>query len=210
MSEPVDPRAGGPGILSVGHSTHPIELFLRLLRRNEVEVVADVRSSPYSRFNPQFNRENLRRALGAADLEYGFLGKELGGRPDGDEFYDARGHVLYGRVAETDRFRHGLDRLIERAERSRVAIMCSEEDPAGCHRFLLVTGALHLEGVPVRHIRCRGTEQGDHTGTTVERSEDLKGFGIWVDGGHEQRDLFGESIRSPWRSPKPVPRSGGP
>lgn len=207
MREPDSAGVGRSQMLSIGHSVHPIEVFIGLLRRNEVDVVADVRSSPYSRFNPQFNRENLRRALRAAGIEYGFLGKELGGRPSGDEFYDAGGHVLYGRLAATDRFRYGLDRLIETAERSRLVIMCSEEDPSGCHRFLLVTGALHLEGVPVRHIRCRGTDEDGQIRMTTEGSKGLKGFGIWVDGGHEERDLFGESTRSPWRSPKPVPRA---
>ena len=194
-------------MLSIGHSIHPIEVFIGLLRRNDVEELVDVRSSPYSRFNPQFNRESLRRSLRVDGVDYHFLGNELGGRPDGNEYYDARGHVLYGRVAETDHFRSGLARLIERAERSRVAIMCSEEDPSGCHRFLLVAAALHLEGVPVRHIRCGAGEEKGRIRMTTEGSEGLKGFGIWVDAAHEERNLFGEPS-SRWRSPKPVLRRG--
>ena len=205
-NEPDVAHAGGPGLASIGHSTHPIRVFVRALRENGVGVVADVRSSPFSKYNPQFNRENLRRGLLAAGIQYDFLGVELGGRPDGDQFYDSDGHVLYGRMAKTASFRSGLDQLVERAERWRVAITCSEEDPARCHRFLLVTGALDLKGIPVTHIRCSTPEGDEEMRCTTQTSEDVKGFGIWIDGDHEQRDLFGEQVWSQWRSPKPVPR----
>ena len=76
------------GLMSIGHSIHEIAKFVSLLEENEVEVVADVRSVPYSRFNPQFNRENLRRSLLAHDIGYDFQGRELGGRPEGDGLYD--------------------------------------------------------------------------------------------------------------------------
>lgn len=196
----------GPGLTSIGHSNHPMVTFIGLLREHGIEVVVDVRSSPYSRFNPQFNRENIKRGLQAVGIDYDFLGDELGGRPPEREFYDNDGHVLYGRVAGTNRFRSGLDRLIERAKHARVTIMCSEEDPAGCHRFLLVTGALHIKGLDVSHIRCRPMSEDGQIRTKIERSERVKKFGIWADGAHEEYDLFGEFMRSPWRSRHPVTR----
>ena len=101
----------GAGLWSVGHSIHPIEVFIDLLRLHGVEAVVDVRSSPFSRFNPQFNRHSLERDLHAAAIEYRFMGKELGGKPDADGFYDSEGHVLYGRMAESPVFKSGMARL---------------------------------------------------------------------------------------------------
>ena len=183
--------------MSIGHSTHEITRFLALLHENVVKVVADVRSSPYSRYNPQFNRENLRRALLANGIRYEFFGEELGGRPDGDEFYDREGHVLYGRVAKTSGFNDGLSRLIKMAEHCRVAIMCSEEDPAMCHRFLLVTRVAPSGRDGITHIRRDGS---------IQRTEDVVTFGDWSDPVCEEPSLLDSSVRSRWRSPKPVPR----
>ena len=201
MNEADLARRGGPSVMSIGHSTHPLGVFVDLLQRNGVEVVVDVRTSPFSRFNPQFNRDNLRLGLREVGIRYIFLGAELGGKPDGDEFYDPDGHVLYGRLARTDLFETGLTRLIEGAKRFRVAIMCSEEDPSECHRFLLVTRALHGEAVEVTHIRGDGR---------TERTEELSTFEGWSDPVHEEWSLFDESVRSPWRSTRSVSRRGRP
>ena len=144
-------------IWSIGHSNHELPKFVGLLRGAGVEVIADVRSQPYSRFNPQFNRETLRAALLESGIDYVFLGDELGGRPPEADCYDADGHVLYGKLAETDRFRDGLHRLVSGSQDFRVAMMCSEGDPAKCHRHLLIARALTAEAIPVRHIRPDGT-----------------------------------------------------
>ena len=145
-----------PVIWTVGHSNKPVETLVALLRGQRIEVLADVRSQPYSRHNPQFRRESLRAPLEEAGIEYVFLGAELGGRPPEREFYDPNGHVRYDLVAGTERFQAGLERLLTGAAQYRVAIMCSEEDPARCHRRLLVTPALAERGVDVRHIRGDG------------------------------------------------------
>jgi uncharacterized protein (DUF488 family) len=193
---PTRPREQSePLLYSIGHSTQPFEALVKLLRQHEIQVVADVRTAPFSRFNPQFNRRDLQLGLREAGIEYVFLGKELGGRPDDEEFYDPDDHVLYGRMAATPRFRAGIERLLDGASQYRVAMMCSEEDPAECHRFLLITRVLHSEGVEVRHIRADGTSQ---------RTEDVRTYDDWSAGGHEQRSLFDESARSPWRSTRSV------
>ena len=148
----------GPApIWSIGHSNHEFPKFVDLLRRAGVEVIADVRSQPYSRFNPQFNRETLRAALLQFGVDYVFFGDELGGRPSAADGYDEDGHVLYGKLAETDRFRDGLRRLVSGSRDFRVAIMCSEGDPANCHRHLLIARVLTADGIPVTHIRADGT-----------------------------------------------------
>jgi uncharacterized protein (DUF488 family) len=147
---------GGAEIWTVGHSTHELAVLAELLRRHRIEVLADVRSQPFSRRNPQFNRDSLKSGVEGAGIRYVWLGRELGGRPPEAEFYDGKGHVLFGEVARTERFLSGLDRLLDGAGRYRVAIMCAEENPARCHRRLLVTRALVERGVTVRHIRGDG------------------------------------------------------
>jgi uncharacterized protein (DUF488 family) len=148
---------GTTEICTVGHSRHEISALLDLLRQHQIEVVADVRSHPSSRYNPQFNRNSLRSSLLAAKIEYVFLGQELGGRPPEPEFYDAGGHVLYGAVAKSERFGAGLERLLTGAGTYRVAILCSEENPENCHRHLLVGRVLAGRGIAVHHIRGDGS-----------------------------------------------------
>ena len=143
-------------IWTVGHSTQPVDELVALLRAARIEVLADVRSQPYSRHNPQFRRENLKASLQESGLRYVFLGAELGGRPPEPELYDTKGHARYDLMMRTERFGAGLDRLLTGAASYRVAIMCSEEDPARCHRRLLVTRALVEREVEVRHIRGNG------------------------------------------------------
>lgn len=141
----------------MGHSRHEISALVDLLRRHGIDVVADVRSYPSSRHNPQFNRKPLRSSLLAAQIEYVFLGQELGGRPLEPEFYDARGHVLYSAVAKSERFTAGLERLLTGAATYRVAILCSEENPENCHRRLLIGRVLADRGITVLHIRGDGS-----------------------------------------------------
>jgi uncharacterized protein (DUF488 family) len=148
-------------LFSIGHSNHPIQAFLGLLDAHQIGVVADVRSSPYSKFVPQYNASSLKAALEAHGTRYVYLGKELGGRPDGDDFYDAEGHVLYSRVARADFFKSGIARLRKGMETHRIAILCSEEDPAVCHRHLLIGRVLIEAGIALHHIRGDGSIQDD-------------------------------------------------
>ena len=148
-------------IWSIGHSNHDAHRFVDLVRGAGVEMIADVRSQPFSRFNPHFNREPLRAALLEAGIDYVFFGEELGGRPPEPGFYDDAGHVRYDKVAASDRFRADLQRLVNRSHEFRVAMMCSEGDPAGCHRHLLIARALPAEGIPVTHVRPDGTTLTD-------------------------------------------------
>ncbi len=164
MTRAHEPACGT--LYSIGHSNHPLETFLQLLKAHAIEVLADVRSQPYSRYAPQFNQEALRRAVTQAGLRYLYLGNELGGRPAQQEFYDATGHVLYAKVAQSEAFQQGLRQLAEACQRYRVAIMCSEENPAQCHRYLLIGRALGERAITLHHIRGDGRIQ---TSAEVER-----------------------------------------
>src|SRR5580765_4394171 len=117
-----------PEVLTIGHSNHPIERFVALLAQHAVMTVADVRSVPYSRRNPAYNREALERSLAQAGVGYLSLGKELGAKsPDPAHYQDGR--VQYRRLAATELFKAGLARVIEQAKAHRLAIMCAEKDP---------------------------------------------------------------------------------
>jgi len=140
---------------TIGHSTHSWERFVALLRSANVTAIADVRTSPYSRLYPHFNRDDLREGLRLDGISYVFLGKELGGRPSERRFY-CEGVADYEKMAQASEFSKGLDRVIEGAKKYRIALMCSERDPLDCHRCLLVGRALAQRGVRVSHILDNG------------------------------------------------------
>ena len=143
-------------VLTVGHSNHPLETFVALLQRHGVTTLADVRSAPYSRFNPQFNRKALEGSLETIGIEYVFLGRALGGRPDDPSCYED-GRVRYDRLARTPLFREGLEQVAEGAGRQRIALMCAEKEPLDCHRTILVGRSLVERGVTVAHILADGS-----------------------------------------------------
>lgn len=142
-------------VLTIGHSTHPWKHFASLLHGAGATAVADVRTSPYSRRYPQFNRDALREKLGGEGVLYVFLGNELGGRPHEPHLY-SNGVADYEKMAKTKEFSNGLSRVVEDARNHRIALLCSEYDPLNCHRCLLVGRALAEKGVRVSHILDRG------------------------------------------------------
>ena len=139
-------------IWTIGHSNHPMATMVDLLRGGAIEVVADLRTTPHSRFNPQFGRRSFERALAADGIGYAWMGDVLGGRPSEPELRDAEGSVDYVAVSRTDRFRFGIDRLLDLSSTALVAMLCSEADPVACHRRRLVTPALVERGVDVIHL----------------------------------------------------------
>ena len=142
-------------VCTIGHSNHPFEKFLELLRAHGVTEVADVRSHPVSRFAPQFGAKRLSAALEAAGIAYSFVGQELGARSN-DPACVVDGRVDYERLARTPRFAQGLERVAASAQRGRVALLCAERDPFDCHRAILVCRALLERGVDAKHIRENG------------------------------------------------------
>jgi uncharacterized protein (DUF488 family) len=142
-------------IFTIGHSTHNVEKLLSLLNMHQVTALVDVRSSPYSRMNPQFNREPLKEALRGQGIAYVFLGKELGARSNDASCY-VGGKVQYDRLAKTALFTEGLDRVRQGTEKYRIALMCAEKDPLACHRTILVARHLVARGMSAQHIHEDG------------------------------------------------------
>ena len=145
-------------IYTVGHSSQSLEEFLALLQTQGVTAIADVRSSPYSRFNPQFNRKELRDALKANGIRYVFLGRELGARSEDDACY-VHGKVQYKLLAQTPLFQSGIKRVLEGAQTHRIALMCAEKDPLDCHRTILIARELVNQGARVSHILQNGSTE---------------------------------------------------
>jgi len=142
-------------LYTIGHSNHPIERFLGLLRQHGVTAVCDVRSKPYSRYNPHFDREALKSALEAAGIAYVFLGKELGARSDDPSCY-LYGKVQYTKLAQTALFREGLRRVRDGMKSYIIALMCAEKEPLDCHRTILVSRQLAESGLGIEHIHEDG------------------------------------------------------
>lgn len=142
-------------IFTVGHSYHTPDAFLALLTQYGIQAVADVRSAPYSRHIPHFNKDSITAFLKSRGIEYVFLGRELGARRPERSCY-VNGRAEYERIAELDIFREGIDRLRRGSEKMRIAVMCTEKDPLCCHRCLLVSRALAKVGSEVSHIHADG------------------------------------------------------
>lgn len=177
-------------ILTVGHSTHAIDHFLDLLSKHGVTAVADVRSVPASRFTPQFNRDTLKRSLADLGIKYVFLGQELGARSDDRSCY-INGQVQYGRLAQTEPFGEGIDRLLKGSATERIAVMCAEQEPLDCHRTVLVSRVLAERGASVAHIHGDGRlEPHDQTMLRL-----MSGFGLDQDDlFHTHEELLGEAL----------------
>ena len=187
-----------PRVFTIGHSNHTIEHFLTLLKAHAVKVVVDTRSQPYSKYATQFDHEALKPALQDIGIRYLYLGRELGGRPEGDDFYGHEGHVLYDRVAATSLFQEGLSRLERGILEYNVAMLCAEENPAACHRRLLIGRVLLDRGIQVEHIRGDGRIQTEEE-VAAEADPD-----------RDQLSLFQKAEAEPWKSIPSVLRKKRP
>lgn len=140
-------------LFTIGHSAMQLHTLLEMLRQFEVGVLVDVRSKPQSFRHPHFDRIELEQALPAAGIRYLFLGEELGGRPDDASAYAGDGVVDYRVRRKSYAFQTGLERVEHELEQSHLALMCAEEDPLLCHRFLMICPELVALGVEPLHIR---------------------------------------------------------
>jgi len=141
-----------PALHSIGYGTRTLEQLVAVLQAHHIEFLLDVRTSPYSKFKPEFSREALAAALKRHGLRYVFMGDSLGGQPrDADCYVD--GKVDYDKVRQQDFFRTGLERLRKAHEQGlRVVLMCSEGKPEQCHRSKMIGEALAAAGIPIAHI----------------------------------------------------------
>ncbi|MHB0877368.1 MAG: DUF488 domain-containing protein [Anaerolineae bacterium] len=145
-------------IYTIGHGHHPLEDFLRLLAMHHVQALADVRSQPYSRWAPQYNRETLARSLEQAGLAYYYVGDSLGGRPADPSLYEpGQERPDYCLMSRTPAYLAGIGLLLALAGQKQVALMCGESDYRQCHRHLLIARTLLEQGARVLHIQPDGS-----------------------------------------------------
>ena len=149
-SDPANP------LFTIGHSNLELEVFLALLAQHHVQTLADVRSRPASFRFPQFHREPLEAGLSSAGIRYEFFGESLGGRPADPRAYREDGLVDYAARRRAPDFIEGLERALALSRSGVGALMCAEEDPLQCHRFLMICPALLERGATPVHIRRGG------------------------------------------------------
>jgi uncharacterized protein (DUF488 family) len=186
-----DWMAASSTVWTVGHSNHDFERFFGLLQVESVSHLIDIRSFPYSRHAPQFNREELQSAVEARGLRYVFLGLALGGRPQRQEHFDSEGHALYAAMAQEPAFCRAIERLASGAAANRLALVCSCGRPDECHRRLLVGKVLCEHGVTLRHILPDGSVTSEST--------------VPIAPPNGQDSLFGHDVAL-WRSTRSVSR----
>lgn len=184
-------------LFTVGHSNHSIENFLCLLKQHDIQAIADVRSSPYSRFSPQFNRETLKQTLEKEAIRYVFLGEELGARRKEPDCY-AEGKACYRLIGKAPLFRKGLERVHHGLAKMRICLLCAEKDPLHCHRSILVCRHLKKRGVEIQHIlEDGGLESQDQVESRLLSELDLDGLNLFqteVEMLEQAYDLQGEKI----------------
>jgi uncharacterized protein (DUF488 family) len=154
-----------PTLFTVGHSDHDLTTFLSLLARHGITEIADVRSQPYSRFHPQFNREPLAEQLDRSKINYVFLGRELGARRTERESYQNR-QARYDLIRRLPAFAEGLDRIRRDLVSHRVALLCAEKDPITCHRTVLICRELRRDPIQIEHILDNGEIETNHQAET--------------------------------------------
>ncbi|MGN6832504.1 DUF488 domain-containing protein [Neisseria sp. P0017.S007] len=166
-------------IYSIGHGNRQVETFFGLLKKYEIDYLIDVRTNPFSRFNPNFNRGILENFCREYSVTYLFLGDTLGGKPVNRACYDDDGHVLYEEVMKTDSFIVSANRLITAYNKNlKVACMCSELRPCECHRSKMIGRYLSDRNIDIQHI--------DEKGNLVSQQDVM----VQVTGGYEE-DIFG-------------------
>ena len=153
-------------LYSIGHSNKSVEELIRELRLYNIQYLIDVRSTPYSKFHPQFNKEQIEIAIeNTGDIKYGYMGDVIGGMPKNSQCY-TDGKVDYEKMKEMESFKEGIERLIKANDlKYKTCIMCSEGDPKMCHRSKLIGETLRERGIILHHI-CK-----DQRGNTILKNQ---------------------------------------
>ena len=148
-------------LYTIGHSNHTIKYYIDLLKRYKIGIVVDVRSVPYSRYCSQFDKNILSAALKEVNIQYVFLGKELGARPDDPACYES-GCVNFKWIARRKEFKDGVQRFLASIGKYYVALMCTEKEPLECHRTILICRNLKEYNLCIKHILEDGKIEDHH------------------------------------------------
>lgn len=150
-------------LYSIGHGTKTFDEFEKELKSFDIKYLIDVRSKPYSKWNPSFNQDMLKYLLQRKGYIYVYMGDSIGGMPSDTSCY-TDGHIDYAKMREKDFFKAGLKRLLTADEKGiKVAIMCSESEPEKCHRSKLIGQELMKFEISLNHIVGVGKMQSQET-----------------------------------------------
>jgi uncharacterized protein (DUF488 family) len=172
-------------LLSVGHSDIAADRFIAVLRAAGIDAVADVRSTPFSRFCPWFSRKPLEARLVQEGMAYLPFGEALGGRPRDPRLF-CEGIADYEAMARHGEFQAGLDRLQAEAKRASICMMCAEREPLDCHRCLLAARALAGRGLAVGHILHDGVVEPHPATEQRLLAWDAKAVDLFVTGQNDR------------------------
>lgn len=142
-------------LFTIGYSPHSLDSFIHVLSKHKITALVDVRSSPYSKYKPEFNQESLASFLKIQKIAYVFLGDYCGARIDDPSCY-VNGKVDYRLVAKNQKFQEGLVRIKKGMKNFKIALMCAEKDPITCHRTILICRNLQSE-IKIEHILHDGS-----------------------------------------------------
>lgn len=176
-------------IYSIGHANREFDDFIKLLQTYEIDYLIDVRSSPYSKMFPVYNRETFSSLLKQHGFIYVYLGDVLGGLPKDSscyiEYTDKKNEVArkidYSKIEKKDFFIKGLERLKNSQEKGlKAVVMCSELNPEECHRSKLIGLSLQKEGIIMQHIKKNGK--------LIDQNE----INLLINGGKNPINLWGD------------------
>jgi uncharacterized protein (DUF488 family) len=140
-------------IYTIGYGALIIDDFIQRLKDHKIHTLVDVRSRPYSKYNPDYSKKPLIKFLNKNNIEYIFLGNLIGGQPEDKEFYDSEGHLDYTLYKKSNGYSNGIKALVRVVQDGeRISLMCAESDPERCHRSRLIAETLFRMRIDVSHI----------------------------------------------------------
>lgn len=140
-------------LYTIGHSQHDIEYFIDMLQKYNINYVLDVRSTPYSQFAENYNRENIRAILKKVGIEYSFMGNYFGARPEDRTLYSKDGYLDFDKTRNSEKFLNGVSSVIKGIHAgNNITLMCTEKDPIECHRAIMVARTFYERSIEVQHI----------------------------------------------------------
>lgn len=144
-------------LYTIGHSQHDLEYFISMLKKYGINHLLDVRSTPYSQFATNYNREHIKDVLRDAGIQYTFMGTYFGARPDDEKLYTKEGYLDFEKARKTGRFGAGVENVIKGIQiGNKISLMCTEKDPIACHRAIMVARTFYERGIDVQHIMADG------------------------------------------------------
>lgn len=145
-------------LFTIGHSIHQLDEFVLLLSQYKIDYVLDVRSTPYSKYAENYNREILNKYLLLNKIHYSYMGAYFGARQENKTLYSQEGYLDFEKVRSTSLFLKGVDNVKKGLSQGyNIVLMCTEKDPLDCHRAIMVARGFELEGFDVKHILFDGS-----------------------------------------------------